>query len=136
MAAQYTPCSAEIQTLIKDLIDADPINLSHVDSTSIVCVNKEEKKPKAVAKISQIKEPFSMLTNFNYLIEVSEELANKISQEHLELHLYTALRQINNQDGKIKYPDVIEFRDIADIFGYDWKEKNQIDSIFSVLENQ
>lgn len=136
MAAQYTRCSKDVEKLIEDLINADQVNLSHVDPQSIVCVNKEEKKPRTVAKITQIKEPFAMLMNLQYLIEVSEQLAQDISQEHLELHLYTALRQISDQDGKIKYPDVVEFRDIANMFGYDWKEQEQIDSIFSILEKQ
>ena len=136
MAAQYTRCSQEIEKLIKDLIDADQENLSHVDYNLIVCVNKKEKKPKTVAKITQIKEPFSMLMNFQYLVEVSDEMVKDISQEHLELYLYSVLRQISDQDGKIKYPDVVEFRDIADMFGYDWKQQEQIDSIFSVLEKQ
>ena len=118
MSAQYTHCNVDIKKLVGDLIDADQTNLSHIDEKSIVCVNKEEKKPKQVAKISQIKEPFCMLTGYSYLMEISEELAENISKEHLELHIYTVLRQINNQDGKIKYPDVVEFKDIAQIFGY------------------
>ncbi|MNW00544.1 hypothetical protein D3C71_1960530 [compost metagenome] len=47
--------------------------------------------------------------------------------------MYKILKQIDMSDGKIKYPDVVEFKDVIDQFGYDWTNKDHIPSILKLL---
>ena len=133
MGAHYTYANEKFKDLVETMIDADPLNFGHIDPDSIIYLNKEEKSPKVVMRISMIKEPFVMLLNKMYLLEISEEMVDRIPQEHLELHMYKILKQIDMNDGKIRYPDVVEFKDIIDMFGYDWTNKDHIPSILKIL---
>ncbi|MNB96078.1 hypothetical protein D3C81_753380 [compost metagenome] len=135
MSTSYNYASNAFKSLVENLIDADPLNFGHIDPESIIYLNKEEKTPKVVMKITMIKEPYVMLLNKQYILEVSEDLVNKLPTEHTELHMYKILKQIDMTDGKIKYPDVVEFKDVIDKFGYDWTNKDHIPSILNLLNN-
>lgn len=130
----YTYANARYRSLAQDLIDADPFVLGHIDVSTIVFLYKEEKSPKWPMRILGIREPYIMLTNKSYVIELSEELAEDLGQEHRELHMYKVLRQIDKESGRIIHPNVIEFSDIIDLFGYDWQEKKILPSIIDQLE--
>lgn len=130
----YTHANARYRMLAQELIDVDPFVLGHVDVSTVVFLYKEEKNPKWPMRILGIREPFIMLTNKSYIVEISEELAENLSQEHRELHMYKVLRQIDKESGRIIHPDVIEFSDIIDLFGYDWQSKMLLPSIIDQLE--
>lgn len=131
--AQYTYADPKFKLLAQNLVDADPFTLGHIDVDTIVFLYKEETSPKRVMRISAIREPYIMLTNKLYIIEISEQLVSEISQEHVELHMYKTLKQISPDTGRIIHPDVIEFSDIIDLFGYDWQEKKVLPSILDQL---
>lgn len=133
MGATYSYANKKFRELVESIIDADPLNFGHIDPDSIIYLNKEEKSPKVVMRITMIKEPFVMLLNKQYLLEISEDLVSRIPQEHIELHMFKILKQIDINDGKIRYPDVVEFKDIIDTFGYDWTNKEHIPSILHIL---
>lgn len=132
--AEYSFANGMYKSLAQDLIDADPFVLGHIDVNSIAFLSKEEKNPKWPFRILSIREPLVMLTNYSYYIEISEELTTYLSREHVELHLYKVLRQIDNETGRIIHPNVIEFSDIIDLFGYDWQEKKILPSIINQLD--
>lgn len=129
----YEYANPKYKALCQDLIDADPINLGHIDPSTIEFLTKEEKVPKKVFRIESIREPFVMMTNKSFLMIISETLANEVSREHLELHMYKVLKQINPENGRIVPPDVIEWSDIIDLFGYDWQEQKILPSIIDQL---
>lgn len=133
MAATYSYADGKFKDLVETMIDANPLNFGHIDPDSIIYLNKEEKSPKVVMRINMIKEPFVMLLNKQYLLEISEDLVSRIPMEHLELHMYKILKQIDIDDGKIRFPDVVEFKDVIDQFGYDWTNKDHIPSILQIL---
>ncbi|MDF2533995.1 MAG: hypothetical protein K0R18_152 [Bacillales bacterium] len=130
----YEYANARYKSLAQTLIDADPFTLGHIDASTIEFLTKEEKTPKKVFRIESIREPFVMMTNKCYIITISEVLIEDISQEHMELHMYKVLRQINPENGRLVPPDVIEFSDIIDLFGYDWQDKDTLPSIVDQLE--
>lgn len=132
--ASYEFSNGMYKSLAQDLVDADPFVLGHIDVSTIAFLNKEEKIPKWPLRIVPIREPFIMLTNYLYYIEISENLCMDLSREHLELHMYKTLRQIDAETGRIIHPNVIEFSDIIDLFGYDWQDKKILPSIIDQLD--
>jgi hypothetical protein len=132
----YFYADSKFKNLMEKIIDSDPLNFGHIDSDSIIYLNKEEKTPRNVMKISVIKEPYNMLLDKLYILEINENLVNKLPEEHVELYMYRIAKQIDVKDGKIRYPDIVEFKDVIDTFGYDWTNKDHIPSILNLLKNQ
>ncbi|AEO93409.1 gp149 [Bacillus phage G] len=132
--AEYSFADSKYESLAQDLIDADPIDLGHIDVSAIAFLNKEEKNPKWPFRIIPIREPLTMLTKFEYYVEICESLLENATKEHIELHIYKILRQIDKESGRIIHPNVIEFSDIIDLFGYDWQEKKMLPSIIDQLD--
>lgn len=132
--AEYSYANPRYKALAQSLIDADPELLNHIDVSTIAFLNKEEKNPKWPFRIIALREPYIMLTNKCYIIEVSELLDGDLSQPHRELHMYKILRQVDRETGRIIHPDVIEFSDIIDLFGYKWQDDKNLDSIIDKLE--
>ena len=132
--AEYSFANVKYSSLAQKLIDADPFVLGHIDVSSIAFLNKDEKNPKWPFRILPIREPLIMLTNYLYYMEISEELLGNLSKEHIELYLYKVLRQIDKETGRIIHPNVIEFSDIIDLFGYDWQNNDNLPSIIDQLD--
>lgn len=132
--AEYSWANGAFKSLAQDLIDADPFNLGHIDLSKFCFIHKEEEKPKKPFRMKAVLEPYVFLTGYLYIMEVSEMLAFDLSIEHRELHMYHCLLQVDpEKEGRLKHPDVVEFSRIIDLFGHDWKEKNQINSVIDVL---
>jgi predicted metallopeptidase len=132
--AEYSWANGAFKTLAQDLIDADPFNLGHIDPKTICFIHKEEEKPRKPFRMRAVTEPFVFLTNYLYILEISEMLAFDLSIEHRELHMYHCLLQIDREKpGRLNHPDVVEFSRIIDLFGHDWKDKLQIGSIVDIL---
>lgn len=129
----YEYANSRYKCLAQELIDADPFTLGHIDPNAIEFFTKEEKTPRKAFRIEAIREPYVMMTHKSYIIIVSEVLIDDMSREHMELHMYKVLRQIDKESGRIVPPDVIEFSDIIDLFGYDWQEKVILPSILDQL---
>lgn len=132
--AEYSFANAKYKVLAQNIVDADPFVLGHIDVSTIAFLVKEEKSPKWPMRIIALREPITMLCNYLYYLEISEELLNPLTQEHRELHMYKILRQIDKETGRVIHPDVIEFSDIIDLFGYDWEQKNILPSIIDQLD--
>lgn len=134
--AEFTYADEKFRILVERLIDADPFHLGHIDPDTIIYLYKEEKKPKRPIRISQIPQPYVLLTSKFYIIEISEELVEQISNEHLEIFIYRSLRQIDCESGRVISPDVMEWKDILSMYGFEWQKKSSVTSIFQILENR
>lgn len=134
--AEFIFANEKFRNLVEKLIDADSFNLGHIDPDTIVYLYKEEKNPKRPLRISQIQQPYVLLTNKFYIIEISEELVDKISKEHLEIYMYRILRQIDCESGRVIAPDVMEWKDVLNMYGFEWQKQSNVKSIFQVLENR
>lgn len=134
--AEFSFADDKFRIMVERLIDADPFNLGHIDPDTIVYLYKEEKNPRRAIKMAQIPQPYILLTGKFYIMEISEELVEIISKEHLEIFIYRGLRQINSENGRVIAPDVIEWKNILDMYGFDWEQNSSIPSIFEVLRNK
>lgn len=134
MPAEYFNANPRYKAIAQDLINAEPKGLGHIDLNLILFLEIKEIKPKQTILIKKINEPFVTLLGKVFYIAINEDLMSEYDQEHKELAMLRTLLHIDPEIGKMKFPEVFEFRCILDVFGPDWKT-NQIQSPLNLMQS-
>lgn len=134
MPAEYFNANPRYKALAQDLIDAEPKGLGHIDLDLVLFLEIREVKPKQAILIKKINEPFVTLLGKTFYLAINEDLMSEYDQEHQELAMLRILLHFDVEPGKMKFPEVFEFRCILDNFGPDWKT-TQIQSPLSLMQS-
>lgn len=108
----------------KNLIDIAPAKVAYL----IVSPNISKTLP---AKIIKATPELKHYSDYNYLIEVSQDIWTALTPDlrYILLHdqLLRILVQMNEKTGeynyKLRQPDYVAFKRIIDLYGTDWKDK-------------
>lgn len=117
----YQPIALKIkQNLMKDIPSLSCIDVSKIlFIEDIDYVGDEMNRNDEVMWIKKLPKQVTELTGYKFVIESREFWMSRISEEQIVAHIYSCLRQID--DDKLVNPDVKGWREVIGNLGYGWE---------------
>ncbi|MFW6007754.1 MAG: putative metallopeptidase [archaeon] len=117
MSLSQTP---EFKNIAEKLIEKFPIAFGHIDIDKVLFLKETEKTPKKYADVRSIKEPYTFMTEYKFIIRFYEQVMAGMTDAQKTMTVYHELLHIDPDFTKIKKHNIEDFRELVSKYGVNW----------------
>jgi predicted metallopeptidase len=117
MSLQLAP---ECRDIADKLIEKYPVGLGHIELDKILFVKETEKTPKKRAEIRKVIAPYTIITEYKFIITYYEAVNIGLTDAQKIMVIYHELLHIDVDFAKLRRHNVQDFRELVSKYGVNW----------------
>lgn len=127
--------STKYRDIAEAIVNRYSVAFGHIDVDSILFLSEDSKAPKKYASIQIVKEPYTFITNYKFIMTVYEPNTIAMNDAQLNILIMHELMHVNDDfDGLVKH-NLEDFSEIVSVYGLGWDTNpNVVDPLATIEE--
>lgn len=128
--------STKYRDIAEEIVNRYSVAFGHIDVDSILFLSEDSKAPKKYASIQIVKEPYTFITNYKFIMTVYEPNTIAMNDAQLNILIMHELMHVNDDfDGLVKH-NLEDFSEIVSVYGLGWDTNPNVVDPLAVTEEE